>query len=128
MDTVYIVLILSAGAILYFYFMNRGIQTITSNELANILKKHKIRLIDVREKDEFKSGHIPGAINIPLSQKHLFINKSSEWNKNEPVYLYCQSGSRSAIAARHLLKLGFQQVIHLKGGLLRWKGSIRKGN
>lgn len=127
MDTIYIGLILFAGAILYFYFMNRGIQTISSDELVNIRTKHKIRLIDVREKHEFKSGHIPGSINIPLSQKQLLINRSSEWNKNEPVYLYCQSGSRSGMAARQLRKLGFQQVIHLKGGMLRWKGSIKKG-
>ncbi len=127
MDTIYIGLILLAGAILYFNFRNRGIQTINSDELVNIRKKHKIRLVDVREKDEFKSGHIPGAINIPLSQKQLLKTKSSEWNKDEPVYLYCQSGSRSGMAARQLRKLGFQQVSHLKGGLLRWSGSLKKG-
>ncbi|MBA4601932.1 rhodanese-like domain-containing protein [Thermoactinomyces mirandus] len=127
MDSIYIGLILLAGAILYFFFMNRGIQTIGSDELENIRKKQKILLIDVREKHEFKSGHIPGAINIPLSQKQTLLTKSSDWNKNKPIYLYCQSGSRSGMAARQLRKLGFRQVFHLKGGLLSWNGSIKKG-
>ncbi|PRZ17059.1 rhodanese-related sulfurtransferase [Laceyella sediminis] len=126
MNSIFIGIIVLLGGILYFFLMNRGIQTVSPSELMKITENKKVRLIDVREKHEFQSGHIPGAINIPLSQMELLKSKSSEWDPNESIYLYCRSGSRSAIAARQLRKLGFQQVIHLQGGLMRWKGPIRK--
>jgi rhodanese-related sulfurtransferase len=126
MNSIFIGIIVLLGGIFYFFLMNRGIQTVSPSELMKITENRKICLIDVREKHEFQSGHIPGAINIPLSQMELLKSKSSEWDPGDSIYLYCRSGSRSAIAARQLRKLGFQKVIHLQGGLMRWKGPIRK--
>ncbi|MCJ8013280.1 rhodanese-like domain-containing protein [Paenibacillus sp. KQZ6P-2] len=80
--------------------------------------KHK-RLIDVREVHEFKSGHIPGAVNIPLSQ---FGSRTSEISKDDDVFLYCQSGMRSKQAAKILLKNGFPEVNNLMGGISSWTG------
>ena len=126
MNSIFIGIIVLLGGILYFFLMNRGIQTVSPSELMKITENKKVRLIDVREKHEFQSGHIPGAINIPLSHMELLKSKTSEWDPGDSINLYCRSGSRSAIAARQLRKLGFQQVIHLQGGLMRWKGPIRK--
>jgi rhodanese-related sulfurtransferase len=126
MNSIFIGIIVLLGVILYFYLMNRGMQTISPSELMKIMENKKIHLIDVREKHEFQSGHIPAAINIPLSQIELLKKKATAWGKNENIYLYCRSGSRSAIAARQLHKLGFQQVSHLQGGLMNWKGPIKK--
>ncbi|MWV44240.1 rhodanese-like domain-containing protein [Paenibacillus sp. HJL G12] len=80
--------------------------------------RHK-RLIDVREAHEFKSGHIPGAINIPLSQ---IGSRASEISKGDDVFLYCQSGMRSKQAAKILLKSGYPEVNNLMGGISSWTG------
>ncbi len=76
-------------------------------------------LIDVREPSEFRNGHIKGATNIPLSQLSSQLNKLP---KDKEIFLNCQSGMRSKRAAAILLKHGFKQVSHLKGGMLAWTG------
>jgi rhodanese-related sulfurtransferase len=79
--------------------------------------------IDVREPSEVRQGYIKGAINIPLGQ---LATRLQEINKNKPVKLYCRSGNRSKQAAKILLDNGYDDVTHLKGGILAWKGSITK--
>ncbi|WP_040948973.1 rhodanese-like domain-containing protein [Gorillibacterium massiliense] len=81
------------------------------------------QLLDVREPHEFKHGHIPGAINIPLSQ---LVGRVSEIPQNKQTFLYCQSGMRSKQAARKLLKSGFPEVTHLVGGISAWSGKKTK--
>lgn len=84
----------------------------------------KAQLIDVREPREYDGGHILGARNIPLSQMRQRMN---EVRIDQPVYLYCQSGSRSKQAAAILKKKrGCQDLNHLKGGFKRWTGKIKK--
>lgn len=79
-----------------------------------------LRLIDVRTPEEFASGAIKGAVNIDFSQAE-FLEKMAGYNKDEPVYLYCRSGRRSANAALQLKKLGFVKIYDLKGGILAWQ-------
>lgn len=80
-------------------------------------------LIDVREPDEYASGHIPGSRNIPVGQisgRHQEIG-----GKDAAVYVYCQSGMRSSKAAKTLKTLGFQDVRDL-GGIGRYRGKLEK--
>jgi rhodanese-related sulfurtransferase len=72
-------------------------------------------VIDVREPHEFRNGHIPGALNHPLSQ---FDPASIPQGK--PVVLICQAGSRSATALRRALAAGRQDVRHYRGGMSGW--------
>ncbi|MED4600059.1 rhodanese-like domain-containing protein [Paenibacillus validus] len=81
------------------------------------------RLIDVREVHEFKQGHLPGAVNIPLSQIH---RRLGEIPKESPVYLYCRSGMRSKQAGRILSRSGYRNVAHLNGGITAWDGPLTK--
>lgn len=84
----------------------------------------KSQLIDVREQREFEGGHILGARNIPLSQ---LKQRSPEIRPDKPVYLYCQSGSRSIRAAEFLKKKhGCEDLSHLKGGFRKWSGKTKK--
>jgi rhodanese-related sulfurtransferase len=85
-------------------------------------KRHYV-LIDVREPEEVKQGYIPGAINMPLSQMKQRI---VEIQKNDHIYLYCRSGMRSKQAARILKKNGFNELSHLQGGMMSWKGKLTK--
>ncbi|WP_174874655.1 rhodanese-like domain-containing protein [Vogesella oryzae] len=66
-------------------------------------------LIDVREPQEYASGHAPGAINIPLAQLGSHIQRLQA-GKPPALVLYCTSGMRSAAACRQLQQAGFHQV------------------
>ncbi|UVI32649.1 rhodanese-like domain-containing protein [Paenibacillus spongiae] len=80
-------------------------------------------LVDVREKNEYKTGFIPGAINIPLSQ---IQSQAAEIPKDRQIFLYCRSGMRSRQAAAVLKKNGFTKITNLQGGILSWKGKLSK--
>ena len=73
-------------------------------------------LVDVRTAEEFREGHIPGAINIAVQE---LGGKLSKIPQDKPVVVYCRSGSRSANAAQSLLAAGYTEVYDL-GGLLEW--------
>ena len=87
--------------------------------------KEKHTLVDVRTADEYKSGYIPGAINISVQELSGKLNKIP---KDKPVVVYCRSGSRSSQAARTLLGAGYTDVYDL-GGLSGWErqgGKIKR--
>ncbi|MFS0787247.1 rhodanese-like domain-containing protein [Shouchella sp. 1P09AA] len=84
----------------------------------------KAQLIDVRETREFDGGHILGARNIPMSQLR---QRQNEIRKDQPVYIYCQSGARSKQAAKVIKKKrGAEDISHLKGGFRKWTGKVKK--
>ena len=66
---------------------------------------------------------ILGARNIPLSQIRL---RHKELRKDQPVYLYCQSGFRTGRAAQYLKKQGYKDFYQLQGGFKTWTGKIKK--
>ena len=78
-------------------------------------------LIDVREVDEYKSGHIPGSKNMPLSRIDNIKNIVKD--KNAKVFLYCLSGSRSSQAAGYMKHLGYSDVTNI-GGIGRYTGPL----
>lgn len=73
-------------------------------------------LVDVRTADEFATGHIYGALNIPLDTLESRLN---EFPRNEPVIVYCRSGNRSAQASQLLANAGYTQIYDL-GGINAW--------
>lgn len=76
-------------------------------------------LIDVRSPEEYTSGFIPGARNIPLQN---LARETGTLPRDKPLILYCRSGSRSASAASMLKQAGFADV-HDLGGLFGWTSS-----
>lgn len=82
-----------------------------SGERARELVGAGARLIDVRTPSEFANGHLPGAINIPVSE--LAGRASELGDKSKPVVLYCRSGARSARAKKSLEDAGFAKVSDL---------------
>lgn len=77
-------------------------------------------LVDVREKDEFRQGFIPGAIHLPRG----FLEMQAEQklpNKDAEIILYCAGGTRSAFAAKSLAELGYSNVTSANPGFVRWK-------
>src|SRR4026208_407635 len=78
------------------------------------------RIIDVREADEFKQGHLPGAIFIPRGFLELRIEDAVP-DREQELILYCAGGSRSIFAAHNLHELGYKNVRSMSGGFQKWK-------
>lgn len=76
-------------------------------------------LIDVRTPEEFSSGHIAGAVNIPVTSLESAL---SQVPRDVPVVVYCRSGNRSASASRILQNAGYSTVYDL-GGIMEWTNS-----
>ena len=85
-------------------------------------------LIDVRTKDEYQAGHIPGAYLVQRGVLESHIAKETVWEgfrhavpkKTDIIILYCRSGSRSALATKTLMTLGYKNVYSLEGGWNAW--------
>lgn len=84
------------------------------------IQKKEVQLVDVRTEKEYKEGHIEGADNIDFFAED-FIQQFSAYDKDEPLYIYCRSGNRSAKATLKLSEAGFKQVIDLEGGYMAWQ-------
>ena len=80
-------------------------------------------LIDVREADEYRSGHVPGARNLPLSK--IAQAATAIPDRNTPLFVYCLSGARSRQAADALRQLGFTDARNI-GGIQRYKGAVER--
>lgn len=76
------------------------------------------RIIDVRTAQEYRSGHVPGAENVPLDRIDAF-----EAPCDTPLFVYCQSGARSSQAARVLEGRGFVDVTNI-GGIMGYRGPV----
>jgi adenylyltransferase/sulfurtransferase len=79
-------------------------------------------VVDIRERDEFVQGHIPGAVFIPRGYLELQIEQHQP-DRTKPVVVYCAGGVRSALAARNLKEMGYTDVISLIGGFNGWKNA-----
>lgn len=102
----------------------KGLKTLSVNQFAEQLKEEpRKQLLDVREPHEIKTGFIPGAKNMPLSQLQ---GRLQEISKEGQVLLYCRSGMCSKQAAQILRKNGFANLAHFRGGISVWNGSISK--
>ena len=98
---------------------------ITMSEAVEMMESESDYIIlDVRRPDEFATGHIPNAINIP--NESIGTDEISELpDKDQLILVYCRSGNRSKQASQKLVKLGYSNVVEF-GGINDWKGEIEK--
>ena len=82
-------------------------------------------IVDVRRDDEYKAGHIPGAVLLTMETITEETASKVLPDKNQMILIYCRSGRRSKIAAQSLLELGYTNLIEF-GGILDYKGKIEK--
>ncbi|NJN83528.1 MAG: sulfurtransferase [Caldilineaceae bacterium] len=87
---------------------------------AKLSRGEKLIVVDVRERDEFVQGHIPGATFIPRGFLELQIEQHAP-DRDQPVVIYCAGGVRSALAARNLREMGYSNPISLISGFNGWK-------
>ena len=79
----------------------------------------KIALIDVRDPDEFRDGHVEAAANISRGFLEFRVG-TAVTEPSTPIVLYCQTGLRSMLAAKALKDLGYPNVVNLQGGYQKW--------
>jgi rhodanese-related sulfurtransferase len=78
-------------------------------------------LLDVRTKEEFEQGHIPGAALMPYDSIQTDFKEA---DKSRPIVVYCRSGNRSSIAARILADMGYTDVTDF-GAVSKWRGRLQ---
>lgn len=100
--------------------MSASIESVSANEAAKMQNERNAVIVDVRETDEWNTGHIAGAIHIPLSDVKNRVAELEKF-KDSPVITQCRSGARSAKAAEVLINAGFSAVYNLDGGINAWQ-------
>ena len=97
-----------------------GIQSLPPGQAVQLINHHAAIIVDVRDPQEFQTGHIRKALNLPLSDFSKRVSELEKY-KDKSIVLYCGTGQRSARAATFLRKHGFGSVHNLAGGLGRWR-------
>lgn len=85
---------------------------------------HAHLILDVRTPEEYREGHLPGAINIPFDRLDSRLAEIDSY-KNKDVVLYCGSGGRVIVAVLILRSAGFNKLLHLDGDMDGWLGNGR---
>lgn len=99
--------------------VKQGVREVTVEEVKRLVdEKSGVKLIDVREGEEYSSGCIPGAVSVPRGYLEMRIDEKAK--RDEALVLYCQGGVRSVLAAKTLQDLGFTNVVSMAGGYGRW--------
>lgn len=81
-------------------------------------------LIDVREPDEYQSGHLPGAINIPRGMLEFRLSNDDALSARDlNLVLYCKTSGRAALSALSLKAMGYLHVQSIAGGFDAWAGA-----
>jgi molybdopterin/thiamine biosynthesis adenylyltransferase/rhodanese-related sulfurtransferase len=96
------------------------ITEVNASRARDLIAEDDTAVVDVRERDEWDEGHLPGAVHVPRGNLESRIEAAVP-DKARPVLLYCASGNRSAFAAKSLEELGYTNVVSLAGGFTDWK-------
>ncbi|HEY5718125.1 MAG TPA: rhodanese-like domain-containing protein [Motiliproteus sp.] len=98
----------------------KGGPKLSPNLATQMINRDNAVVLDIRAKKEFQSGHITGAINIPLNE---LDKRSGELNKHrdKPIIVVCNLGHTAAGATKKLHELKFEKVYKLAGGITEWK-------
>jgi len=95
-----------------------SISEVSPTQAQTEVSKAYVQFIDVRTAEEYASGHAERARNMPLD---TLSSKLDLLNKDEPVYIICQTGNRSKKAAELMKDAGFKKLFNVTGGTVAWK-------
>ena len=82
--------------------------------------KPELVVLDVRTRQEFAEGHLPGAVNLDV-QAPDFERQLTALDRGKTYLVYCRTGARSSRAVRAMEQLGFQSIQHMSQGIVRWQ-------
>lgn len=100
-----------------------GVGTITAETLLSSPPADAL-VLDVRSREEFASGHVPGATNIPHGELADRLGELGSV-KDRALVVYCESGRRAGMAQETLLASGFTKLLHLEGDMKAWRAAGR---
>ncbi|ALC86840.1 rhodanese [Bacillus sp. FJAT-22090] len=112
MEWVFIVVIV--GFFAWRLMPSKGVKTISTSELKNMLNDQDKVFVDVRTPSEYKAQNIRQFKNIPLGSSFEKLPKDKE------IVVICQSGMRSNTACKKLKMLGYERVTNVRGGMSAW--------
>lgn len=98
-------------------------QQITQEAAKDMMDQQDVIVLDVREQEEYDSGHIPGAVLLPVNAIGEDSAAAVIPEKDSVVLVYCRSGNRSKTASKGLAELGYTQVYEF-GGIQTWPYEI----
>ena len=98
---------------------NPTYQQITQEEAKQMMETQTVVILDVREQSEYDSGHIPGAVLLPVGSITEETAADVIPEKDSVVLVYCRSGNRSKTASAALAELGYTQIYEF-GGINSW--------
>ena len=97
------------------------IEEISPEQAEGAIKQADL-LLDVRDADEYRNGHIPGAVNISRGMLEFkFSNDPSLENRDMKIVLYCKTSGRAALSAKVLKEMGYRNVQSIAGGFDAWQ-------
>jgi rhodanese-related sulfurtransferase len=99
-------------------------QDVTPEELLGRLGESEMVVLDVRTMPEWRGGHIPGAVHIPIEE---LAARYQELDPETETLVICAHGIRSAAAAQWLAQVGFEQVANVRYGMSAWPGPVETG-
>ncbi|MBI1994682.1 MAG: hypothetical protein HYS67_09830 [Deltaproteobacteria bacterium] len=99
----------------------KDVPELSVHEAQELLGKNgTYALLDVREKDEYREGHLEGAISLPRGFLEIKV-ESTVSDKSTPILAYCAGGVRSLLAGKILKEMGYHNVTSMSGGYTAWK-------
>ncbi|OXY81357.1 rhodanese-like domain-containing protein [Oceanimonas doudoroffii] len=112
-----------ASAVVYTFIIARlsKVKVVPAQEAVMLINKQNAAVVDIRSAEEFRKGHIAGAVNVPNAQLKANNLNLIEKYKDKPLVLVCESGMTTGSAGRLLSKAGFAQVHTLRGGMTDWR-------
>lgn len=99
-----------------------GLKPIQPGEVTHLINRDNALVLDIRSEDDYKTGHIINAMNIPSANLQDSVSKLDK-HKDDPIILYCQNGVESSRTLRVLKQSGFSQLYFMKGGLTAWQNA-----
>jgi rhodanese-related sulfurtransferase len=115
----WIIILLIVGFLVWRMMPAKGVRSVSTVDLKGLLNNKSVQFIDVRTQGEYKGHHIKEFKNIPLN---TLKSQIGSLDQSKETVVICQSGMRSAQAAKILKKAGFTDVLNVTGGISAWRG------
>ncbi|WP_111657993.1 rhodanese-like domain-containing protein [Isoalcanivorax indicus] len=104
----------------FFTESRRGSRPLSPQAATNMVNRQDAVIVDLRDEDDFRKGHIAGSVNVPYGKINDRVSELKGY-QDKPVILVCNMGSHASIAGRALKQHGFSDLYRMRGGIQGWR-------